>query len=231
MRIHLVSAFPGMFNGPLNESIMQRARDRGVVDIHIHDLRDFANDKHRSVDDYPYGGGPGMILKPEPICRCVEEIKQRFPIGSPRIIFMCPQGEIFTQVKAHALTKEEALIFICGHYRGTDERVRELLADDEISIGEYVLTGGELPAMVVVDAVVRLLPDVLGDRDSAAGDSFEGELLDHPHYTRPEEFRGHRVPDVLLSGHHEKIRQWREMKSRERTLERKLKAKLHNTDS
>ena len=231
VQIHLISAFPEMFNGPLSASMMQRARDRRIVDIHIYDLREFTDDKHRSVDDYPYGGGPGMILKPEPIFRCVENIKQQLTTSSPRVILMCPQGEIFTQAKANTLAKEEALIFICGHYKGTDERVRELLASDEISIGDYVLTGGELPAMVVVDAVVRLLPGVLGDLDSAAGDSFQGELLDHPHYTRPENFRGHRVPEVLLSGHHEKIRQWREMKSCERTVARKQKAAPHKTDN
>ena len=220
MQIHLISAFPNMFEGPLSESMMQRARDRGIVDIHIHDLRDFTDDKHRSVDDYPYGGGPGMILKPEPIFRCVEHIKEQLGETPARVILTSPTGEMFTQAKATELSKEAALIFICGHYKGTDERVRELVATDEISIGDYVLTGGELPAMVVVDAVVRLLPGVLGDMDSAAGDSFQGELLDHPHYTRPEDFRGHRVPDVLMSGHHEKIRQWREMKSHERTAAR-----------
>ena len=230
MQIHLITAFPSMFNGPLSESMMQRARDRRMVDLHIHDLREFTDDKHRSVDDYPYGGGPGMILKPEPIFRCVESIKQQLAETPARVILMCPQGETFTQAKANALAQEVALIFICGHYKGTDERVRELLATDEISIGDYVLTGGELPAMVVIDAVVRLLPGVLGDLDSAAGDSFQGELLDHPHYTRPENFRGHRVPDVLLSGHHEKIRQWREMKSRERTAARKPKAAPHKTN-
>jgi tRNA (guanine37-N1)-methyltransferase len=209
-----------MFEGPLSESMMQRAKDRRIVDIHIHDLRDFTDDKHRSVDDYPYGGGPGMILKPEPIFRCVEHIKEQLGEIPSRVILTSPTGEMFTQAKANEWSKEAALIFICGHYKGTDERVRELLITDEISIGDYVLTGGELPAMVMIDAVVRLLPGVLGDMDSAAGDSFQGDLLDHPHYTRPEDFRGHRVPDVLLSGHHEKIRQWREMKSREHTAKR-----------
>ncbi len=226
MQIHLISAFPNMFEGPLSESMMQRARDRGIVDIHLHDLRDFTDDKHRSVDDYPYGGGPGMILKPEPIFRCVEHIKEQLGETPARVILTSPIGEMFTQAKANELSKEAALIFICGHYKGTDERVRELLITDEISVGDYVLTGGELPAMVMVDAVVRLMPGVLGDLDSAAGDSFQGDLLDHPHYTRPEDFRGHRVPDVLMSGHHEKIRQWREMKSRERTAERSATFKL-----
>jgi tRNA (guanine37-N1)-methyltransferase len=228
VQIHLISAFPNMFAGPLSESMMQRARDRRIVDIHIHDLRDFTGDKHRSVDDYPYGGGPGMILKPEPIVRCVERIQAPWGETPARVILMSPQGETFTQVKANALSQEPALIFICGHYKGTDERVRELLAAEEISIGDYVLTGGELPAMVVIDAVVRLLPGVLGDLDSASGDSFQGELLDHPHYTRPEDFRGHRVPEVLLSGHHERIRQWREKKSRERTAAREPQATPQN---
>ncbi len=224
MQIHLISAFPSMFEGPLSESMMQRARDRRIVDIHIHDLREFTDDKHRSVDDYPYGGGPGMILKPEPIVRGIERIKEQCGETPARVILMSPPGETFTQAKANQFAQEPVLIFICGHYKGTDERVRELLGADEISIGDYVLTGGELPAMVVIDAVVRLLPGVLGDLDSAIGDSFQSELLDHPHYTRPEDFRGYRVPEVLLSGHHEKIRRWREMKSRERTAARKPKA-------
>ena len=223
MQIHLITAFPTIFTGPLSESMMKRAQERGIVEIHVHDLRDFTEDKHRSVDDYPYGGGPGMILKPEPIVRAVEHIQQQWPGVTPRLILMSPQGETFTQATANALANEPVLVFICGHYKGTDERVRQLLVADEISIGDYVLTGGELPAMVVVDAVVRLQPGVLGDLDSAAGDSFQGEWFDHPHYTRPEEFRGQRVPEILLSGHHEKIRAWREMKSRERTAARKPK--------
>ncbi len=221
MQFHIVTGFPNLFTGPLTESIIKRARERGLVEIHIHDLRDFTTDKHRTIDDYPYGGGPGMILKPEPIFTCVEYIQKTYHLESANVILMSPQGSAFNQSKANALVKDAAMIIICGHYKGVDERVREHLVAEEISIGDYVVTGGELPAMIVMDAVIRLLPGVLGDLDSAYGDSFQTNSLDHPHYTRPEVFRGHRIPEILLSGHHAKIAAWRQEIAQQRTRERR----------
>lgn len=221
MQFHVVTGFPNLFTGPLTESMIKRARERGLAEIHLHDLRDFATDKHRSIDDYPYGGGPGMILKPEPIFACVEHIQKTYTLEKTKVILMSPQGTTFDQNKANALVHEKDLIIICGHYKGVDERVREHLATEEISIGDYVVTGGELPAMIVMDAVIRLLPGVLGDLDSAYGDSFQTDLLDHPHYTRPEEFRGYRVPEVLISGHHAKIAAWRREIALQRTRARR----------
>jgi len=221
MKIDVLTPFPGMMEGIFGESILGRAQERGIVTLTVWDLRDFTTDKHRTVDDYPYGGGPGMILKPEPIFRAVDQILEKNPEASPKIIFMTPQGEPYTQAKAKELAGEDYLIFLCGHYRGVDERVVEALVTDEISIGDYILTGGELASAVVVDSVVRLLPGVLGDFDSAEGDSFSNERLDYPHYTRPAVFRGMRVPEVLLSGHHAEIEAWREGKALERTRERR----------
>jgi len=221
MKIHLVTAFPKFFESPLGESMMKRASQKGLVEFHIHDLRDFTLDKHRRVDDYPYGGGPGMIMKPEPFFRCVEHIRAQPELANTRAILTSPAGEKFSQKKANALSKEASLIFLCGHYKGIDERVHQQLATEELSIGDYVLTCGELPALVMIDAVVRLLPGVLGDLDSAVGDSFQTGWLDYPHYTRPEEFRGWRVPDILLSGHHAKIAVWRREQAEARTRERR----------
>lgn len=221
MQFHIVTGFPRLFAGPLSESIIRRALDRQLVEIFIHDLRDFTTDKHRSIDDYPYGGGPGMILKPEPIFACVEHIRETYPLASAKVILMSPQGPTFTQRRANELVHEAGIIIICGHYKGVDERVREFLASEELSIGDYVVTGGELPAMIVIDAVVRLIPGVLGDLDSAIGDSFQQNALDYPHYTRPEEFRGQRVPEVLMSGHHAKIAEWRKNMAEARTRERR----------
>lgn len=192
----------------------------GKVQYHITNFRDFSTDKHQAVDDYPYGGGAGMVLKPEPIFHAVEHIES-VTNSSPRVILLCPQGERYTQKKAEQLAREEHLLFICGHYEGYDERIRENLVTDEISIGDFVLTGGELAAMVVVDSIVRLLPGVLGNEDSPVLDSFSTGLLEHPHYTRPAEFRGMRVPDVLLSGNHKLIDEWRRKQSLKRTLERR----------
>ena len=221
MKIDVLTPFPDMMKGVFRESILGRAQGKGIVVLKVWDLRDFATDKHRTVDDYPYGGGPGMILKPEPIFRAVDQILEKNPEASPKIIFMTPQGEPYTQAKAKELAGEDHLVFLCGHYRGVDVRVVEALVTDEISIGDYILTGGELAAAVVVDSVVRLLPGVLGDFDSAEGDSFHDGRLDHPHYTRPAEFRGMKVPDVLLSGHHAQVDAWREKKAVERTRERR----------
>ncbi len=221
MQIHVVTGFPKLFHGPLTESIIKRALERKLAEIFIHDLRDYTTDKHRTIDDYPYGGGPGMILKPEPIFACLDHLRARYELAGAPIILTSPQGERFTQRRANELAKLPSVVFICGHYKGVDERVREGLATEELSIGDYVLTGGELPAMVVIDATIRLLPGVLGDWDSASGDSFQQDSLDYPHYTRPEEFRGLRVPEVLISGHHAKIAEWRKNMAEARTRERR----------
>lgn len=231
MKIHILSLFPEMFTGVLGTSIMKKAVEKEAVSFEVTDFRDFSTNKHKSVDDYPYGGGAGMVLKPQPIFDAIDAIKEKSN-QKPRIVLMCPQGEKFTQKKAEELAQESQLIFICGHYEGYDERIREHLVTDEISIGDYVLTGGELGAMVVADAVVRLLPGVLGNENSPVHDSFSSGLLEHPHYTRPADFRGMKVPDVLLSGNHAKIDQWREKQSLKRTVDRRpdLLEQLQLTD-
>lgn len=218
MKIHVLSLFPPMFDGVFGASILKKAQEKGAVELAVADIREYTENKHKQVDDYPYGGGAGMVLKPEPMFNAVEAITAG---RKPRVILMCPQGERFTQKKAEELAKEEELVFLCGHYEGYDERIREHLVTDEISIGDFVLTGGELPAMTVIDAVVRLLPGVLGQADSHIQDSFSTGLLEHPHYTRPADFRGMKVPDILLSGNHAKIDEWREEQSFKRTLERR----------
>ncbi|MDI7741639.1 tRNA (guanosine(37)-N1)-methyltransferase TrmD [Lysinibacillus fusiformis] len=218
MNIHVLSLFPDMFTGVFGSSILKKAQEKGAVSLEVSDIRDFSTNKHKQVDDYPYGGGAGMVLKPEPMFQAVEAITEG---RKPRIILMCPQGERFTQKKAEELAMEEDLVFLCGHYEGYDERIRTNLVTDEISIGDFVLTGGELPAMTVIDAVVRLLPGVLGQQDSHIQDSFSTGLLEHPHYTRPADFRGMKVPDVLLSGNHANIDKWREQESLKRTFERR----------
>ncbi|TDF98250.1 tRNA (guanosine(37)-N1)-methyltransferase TrmD [Paenibacillus piri] len=210
MRVDVLTLFPAMFDGVFSASILGKARDKGLVELNTVNFRDFARNKHNTVDDYPYGGGGGMVLQAEPIFLAVEELTGALSASrKPRIILMCPQGEPFSQRKAEELSQEDHLIFICGHYEGYDERIREHLVTDELSIGDYVLTGGELPAMVVIDSVVRLLPGVLGNETSAVTDSFSTGLLEYPHYTRPVEFRGWEVPEILLSGHHANIEQWR----------------------
>ncbi|MGE7672505.1 tRNA (guanosine(37)-N1)-methyltransferase TrmD [Lysinibacillus sp. NPDC094403] len=218
MNIHVLSLFPDMFTGVFGASILKKAQEKGAVKLEVTDLRGFSGNKHNQVDDYPYGGGAGMVLKPEPMFSAVEAITEG---KNPRIILMCPQGERFTQKKAEELAQEKDLVFLCGHYEGYDERIRQHLVTDEISIGDFVLTGGELGAMTVIDSVVRLLPGVLGQEDSHIQDSFSTGLLEHPHYTRPAEFRGMKVPDILLSGNHAKIEQWREEESLKRTFERR----------
>lgn len=220
MNIHILSLFPEMFTGVFNSSILKKAQEKEEVAINVVNFREFAGNKHHQVDDYPYGGGAGMVLKPEPIFNAVESLVQHSD-HKRRIILLCPQGERFTQKKAEELAKEEELIFICGHYEGYDERIREHLVTDEISIGDFVLTGGELAAMTVVDSVVRLLPNVLGKAASHEQDSFSTGLLEHPHYTRPVEYRGYKVPDVLLSGNHAAIDKWRREQSLKRTVERR----------
>lgn len=218
MKIHVLSLFPEMFEGVFGASILKKAQEKGAVELAVSDIREYSDNKHKQVDDYPYGGGAGMVLKPEPMFNAVEKITAG---RKPRVILMCPQGERFTQKKAEELAKEEDLVFLCGHYEGYDERIREHLVTDEISIGDFVLTGGELPAMTVIDAVVRLLPGVLGQADSHIQDSFSTGLLEHPHYTRPADFRGMKVPDVLTSGNHAKIEDWRMEQSLKRTFERR----------
>ncbi len=217
MKIDIVTLFPGMLAGPLQESILGRARAKGLVEIRVVNPRDWAEGRHRVTDDYPFGGGGGMVLKPEPLFACVEAL--RGP-GS-RVILLDPQGRPFGQETARELSRVEHLILLCGRYEGVDERVRDHLVDDEISIGDYVLTGGELPALVVTDAVVRLLPGALGDEAAPGQDSFGAGLLEGPHYTRPEEFRGWRVPEVLLSGDHARIARWRRQQALWRTWRRR----------
>lgn len=218
MKIHVITAFPNLFVGPLDESIIKRAREKQLVEIYLHDLRDYSNDRHRRIDDYPYGGGPGMILKPEPIFNCIESVLEKYQIHNPHLIYLTPQGQRYNQAKAKELAQQDHLILLCGHYKGVDERVREFWQMDEISIGDYVLTGGELPALVIIDSVVRLIPGAISDLDSAKTDSFYQNLLDCPYYTRPEVFRGMTVPSVLLSGHHAEIEKWRKNEAIKRTL-------------
>ena len=217
MKIDVLTLFPGMFLGPLDESIIKRARESGRLDLKIHNLRDYAHDRHRTVDDRPFGGGPGMLLKPEPIFEAVESLARE----TTRVILLSPSGRSFSQAIAAELSQVDHLLLISGHYEGFDERIREQLADDELSIGDYVLTNGALPVMVVVDAVTRLLPGVLGDDESAHEESFSHGLLEYPQYTRPAEFRGMKVPDVLLSGNHAEIARWRGEQARLRTQERR----------
>jgi tRNA (guanine37-N1)-methyltransferase len=218
MRIDILTLFPEMFAGVLSSSILGKAREKEIVDFHVTNFRDFSESKHGTVDDTPYGGGGGMVLKPEPLFRAVESMAGE---KKPRVILMCPQGVPYRQKLAEELAQEEHLIFICGHYEGYDERIREHLVTDEISIGDYVLTGGELAAMVVIDSVVRLQPGALGNQTSAVEDSFSTGLLEYPHYTRPAEFRGWKVPDILLSGHHANIETWRLKESLRRTSARR----------
>jgi tRNA (guanine37-N1)-methyltransferase len=219
MRIDIITGLPKLLESPLQESILRRAQEKGKAEIVVHDLRQFAHDKHRTIDDTPYGGGAGMVLKPEPIFECVESLTAQRTYDE--IILLSPVGERFTQRLANELSLKEHLMLVCGHYKGVDERVRKALITREISIGDYVLTGGELAAAVVVDAVVRLVPGVLNDSESALTDSFQDGLLGSPEYTRPAEYRGMKVPDVLLSGDHAEIEEWREQQRLARTQARR----------
>ena len=213
VKVDVLTLFPEMFSGPLDESIIRRARDAGRLELKIHQLRDWTHDRHRTVDDKPFGGGPGMVLKPEPIFEAVESLATE----QTHVVLFTPAGRRFDQALAVELAQKEHLLLICASYEGVDERVREVLVDEEISTGDYVLTNGNLPAMLVIDAVTRLLPGVLGDDASSVDESFSQGLLEYPHYTRPAEFRGQKVPEVLLSGHHGEIEQWRAEQARERT--------------
>jgi tRNA (guanine37-N1)-methyltransferase len=219
MRIDIITGLPKLLESPLQESILRRAQEKGKAHIVVHDLRQFAHDKHKTIDDTPYGGGAGMVLKPEPIFECVESLTAQRAYDE--VILLSPAGERFTQRLSNELSLKENLMLICGHYKGVDERVRKALITREISIGDYVLTGGELAAAVVVDAVVRLVPGVLNDSESALSDSFQDGLLGSPEYTRPAEYRGMKVPDVLLSGDHAEIDEWRERQRLTRTQERR----------
>ena len=223
MQIHILTLFPEMFQVPFSTSILKRAIDRNLVTVDIHNIRDYTHDKHNTADDYPYGGGAGMVLKPEPIFEAVESITSDMSLKEEAapVILLTPQGRLFSQQIAFELTGYRHLIVICGHYEGVDERVRQHLVSDEISIGDYVLSGGEPAAMVVVDAVVRLLPGVLGSEDSIQDDSHIAGLLEYPQYTRPEVYRGHAVPEILRSGNHARIAKWRREQSIRRTLERR----------
>jgi tRNA (guanine37-N1)-methyltransferase len=223
MHVDILTLFPGMFSGPFEESIIKRAQEAGLISLAVHDIRDWAPGKHRQCDDTPYGGGGGMVMKPEPIFGAVEGVLQMEP-GDPLpcpIVLLTPQGRLFTQQVARELSRHERLVLVCGRYEGVDERVRAHLVTDEISIGDYVLSGGELAAMVIVDAVTRLLPDALGDPEATLHDSHAGGLLEHPHYTRPAVFRGWPVPEILLSGHHANLTRWRREQSLLRTWQRR----------
>ena len=213
MKIDVLTLFPGMFSGPLDESIVKRARATGLLDLNIHNLRDWTHDRHRTVDDRPFGGGPGMLLKPEPIFEAVESLRRE----KTRVILLSPAGRKFDQAVARELAQLDDLLLVCGSYEGFDERVREGLAHDELSIGDFVVTNGALPAMVMIDAVTRLLPGVLGDDASSQDESFSQGLLEYPQYTRPAEFRGMKVPEVLMSGNHAEIEKWRSQQAKART--------------
>ena len=224
MRIDIVTALPEIVAGPLEHSILRRARQKGLVDIRVHDLRRYATDKHRTLDDYPYGGGAGMVLKPEPIFACIEALKADAEAEGgaiDEVVYLTPDGERFDQRIANELSMKQHVALLAGHYKGVDQRVRDVLVTRELSIGDYVLSGGELPALVVVDALVRLIPGVLGDATSALSDSFQDGLLDAPAYTRPATFRGMSVPDVLRSGDHRKVAAWREAERLRKTRERR----------
>ncbi len=218
MRIDVLTLFPGIFTGPLDESIIAKARERELVDIRVHDLRPYGLGRHRVCDDAPYGGGAGMVMRPEPLHAALQEVAGAREQKNAWIVFLSPQGKVLSHAKAKELAERPRVVMICGRYEGMDERIRELWVDEEISIGDYVLTGGELPALVVIDTVVRLLPGVLGNAESAINDSHANGIFDYPHYTRPEEFEGMRVPEILLSGHHAQIERWRRKQALKRTL-------------
>ncbi len=221
LEINILTIFPNMFKGPFSESILNRAQKKGLIKINLIDLRDFTSDKHKTVDDYSYGGGPGMILKPQPIWDAVEVIKKTKSPLPLKIIITSAQGKIFNQEMAKNLSKEKRLLIICGRYEGIDERIPQLLDAEEVSIGNFVVSGGELPAMLMVDVISRMIPGVLGKEESMVNDSFYNEYLDYPHYTRPSEYNGFKVPEILLSGNHKEIEKWRRKQSLLRTLIRR----------
>ncbi len=219
MRIDILSLFPSMFFGTFSESIIKRAVQKGFLELHVHNIRDYSEDKHKRVDDYPFGGGAGMVMMIEPISICIEKLKAERNYDS--IIYMAPDGKRLDQLKANTLSLKKNILILCGHYKGIDERIRDLYITEEISIGDYVLSGGEIAAMVIVDSIARIIPGVLNDESSALTDSFQNGLLSPPVYTRPADFKGHKVPDILLSGHEQKISEWKFEQQLERTKKRR----------
>ena len=221
MKINVMTLFPEIFNSYIGESMMKKAVDNNILAVNIYNIRDFSENKHKKVDDYPFGGGAGMVMTPQPILSTYKHIIEENKLEKPRVIYLSPKGKTFTQDMAKSLSKEDNLIFLCGHYEGIDQRVIDMIVTDELSIGDYVLTGGELPALVMIDSISRLIPGVLNKSESYEDETFEGDLLEYPQYTRPREYEGHKVPDVILSGNHQKIDQWRKEESEKLTKERR----------
>lgn len=221
MRFHIMTLFPEIFNSYMNESIMKRAVEKGIIEVNIYNIRDFSTNKHKKVDDYPFGGGAGMVMTPQPIYDTYKHIIDKFDIKDPRVVYLTPKGKIHNQNIASEMSTFEDVILLCGHYEGIDQRIIDSIVTDEISIGDYVLTGGELPALILIDSISRLIPGVLSQNESFEEESFKDDLLEYPHYTRPREFMGMEVPEVLLSGNHKKIDEWRHEKSIEITKERR----------
>ncbi|MCS4228485.1 tRNA (guanosine(37)-N1)-methyltransferase TrmD [Sphingobacterium sp. ML3W] len=219
MRFDIITVLPDLLESPFAHSILQRAKNKGLAEIYVHNLRDYSTNKHKSVDDYPYGGGSGMVLQIEPFAKCIEQLQAERTYDE--IIYMTPDGETFNQDIANGLSTKGNMMILCGHYKGIDQRIRDIYVTKEISIGDYVLSGGELPAAIVTDAIIRLIPGVLSDETSALSDSFQDGLLDAPIYTRPAEWKGHKVPDILLSGHEAKIAAWKDEQQLKRTQERR----------
>lgn len=221
MRFHIMTLFPEIFNSYMNESIMKRAVEKGIIEVNIYNIRDFSTNKHKKVDDYPFGGGAGMVMTPQPIYDTYKHIIDKFDIKDPRVVYLTPKGKVHNQNIASETSTFEDVILLCGHYEGIDQRIIDSIVTDEISIGDYVLTGGELPALILIDSISRLIPGVLSQNESFEEESFKDDLLEYPHYTRPREFMGMEVPEVLLSGNHKKIDEWRHEKSIEITKERR----------
>lgn len=221
MRFHIMTLFPKIFNSYMSESIMKRAAEKGIIEVNIYNIRDFSTNKHKKVDDYPFGGGAGMVMTPQPIYDTYKHIVDKFNIKEPRVIYLTPKGKVHSQNIANEMSTFEDVILLCGHYEGIDQRIIDSIVTDEISIGDYVLTGGELPALILIDSISRLIPGVLNQNESFEEESFKDNLLEYPHYTRPREFMGMEVPEVLLSGNHKKIDEWRHEKSIEITKERR----------
>ena len=222
MRFHIMTLFPEIFNSYMDESIMKRAVEKGIIEVHIYNIRDFSNNKHKKVDDYPFGGGAGMVMTPQPIYDTYKHIITTHNINNPSVIYLTPKGKVYNQSMAKQMSLKEDIILLCGHYEGIDERIIDLIVTDEISIGDYVLTGGVLPALIMIDSISRLIPGVLNQEESFEEESFKDNLLEYPHYTRPRDFEGLKVPEVLLSGNHKKIDEWRREESIRITKERRF---------
>ncbi|MFQ4178130.1 tRNA (guanosine(37)-N1)-methyltransferase TrmD [Clostridioides difficile] len=222
MRFHIMTLFPEIFNSYMDESIMKRAVEKGIIEVHIYNIRDFSNNKHKKVDDYTFGGGAGMVMTPQPIYDTYKHIITTHNINNPSVIYLTPKGKVYNQSIAKHMSLKEDIILLCGHYEGIDERIIDLIVTDEISIGDYVLTGGELPALIMIDSISRLIPGVLNQEESFEEESFKDNLLEYPHYTRPRDFEGLKVPEVLLSGNHKKIDEWRREESIRITKERRF---------